>query len=440
MSRHFCRTFGAATDSQKRSINLALSHRTQCALRALGLEEKVMKDTIPMRCRAMHDIETGALYQQPYGTAEQAIYSVSRTRLNAVLLDAAEEAGVELSFGASLIKVDGQPQATIELADGSREVIDARTVFGADGAYSRVRSSMMRLQNMNLTQHYINHGYKELHIQPTAEGNFALDVPEALHIWPRHDFMMIALPNPDKTFTCTLFAPYATFKELEAGDAAGVKAFFDDNFSDAVPLLGDVVKQFAENPTSSLVTMRVKPWNFEDKLCIIGDAAHAVVPFYGQGMNCAAEDALSFDEVVGRSGCDLAKAIPAWAAERQPAGDGLADLSYGNYVEMRSHTANPGFLLQKKVESWLHYLFPDTWIPQYTMVAFTRIPYHEAKERAEKQDAIIKRVTQAAAVTGAAAVAAAVGLVATKTQAGRDAVSAIASGVRSLLGHKGDSA
>jgi kynurenine 3-monooxygenase len=397
-----------------------------------------MADVVPMRCRALHDT-SGALYQQPYGTAEQAIYSVSRTKLNAVLLDAAEEAGVDIAFGASLIKVDGQPEAVLELADGSRAVVNARAVFGADGAYSRVRSSMMRLQNVNLTQHYINHGYKELHIQPSPTGGYALDVPEALHIWPRHDFMMIALPNPDKTFTCTLFAPYATFKELDGGDPAAVRDFFNTNFSDAVPLLGDVAKQFAENPTSSLVTMRVKPWNFEDKLCVIGDAAHAVVPFYGQGMNCAAEDALSFDEVLGRCGCDLGKAIPAWAAQRQPAGDGLADLSYGNYVEMRSHTANPGFLLQKKVESWLHYLFPDTWIPQYTMVAFTRIPYHEAKERADRQDVILKLVAQAITLAGAASVAAAVGLLATKTQSGRDAISSVKQGVSSLWGGRASS-
>ena len=429
------RTFGAATDSQKRSINLALSHRTQCALRQLGLEDAVMAGVVPMRCRAMH-AEDGSLFTQPYGTPEQAIFSVPRTGLNEVLLDAAEAEGVVFSFDTALLRVTADPAAVVSRG-GATEELAAKAVFGADGAYSRVRASMMRMQNMDFNQHYIKHGYKELTIEPGPSGEWPLPTHEALHIWPRPDFMLIALPNADKSFTCTLFAPFETFAELDAVPPAELVAWFERQFGDAVPLLGDIPAQWSANPTSSLVTMRVKPWNVGSKVCLIGDAAHAVVPFYGQGMNCAAEDALSFDEMLGKCGGDLGKAIPAWAAERQPAGDGLADLSYANYAEMRSHTADPGFLLQKRVEGWLHAVLPETWIPQYTMVAFTRIPYHEAKARAEAQDATIGTVVASLKALGAAVLLGGLGWAAAQTEQGAAALRRVKGAVGGALSSAG---
>lgn len=312
--------------------------------------------------------------------------------------------------------------------------VKARLVIGADGAYSAVRHAMMRLTRMDFSRQYIEHGYKELNMPPTSTGAHAMPIVNALHIWPRHAFMMIALPNPDATFTCTLFLPWPVLEELDR-DASKVRPFFEAHFADALPLIPELEKQFATNPSSALVMTRCNPWNWEEKAVVIGDAAHAVVPFYGQGANAAFEDCLVFTECLDAVGGDLSAAVRKFAAERKPAGDALADLSLANYVEMRHKTATWTFVLQKRVEAVLAALFPGWWVPQYSMVSFTRIPYHEVLHRARRQD-----VALAWAARGIiAAVAAGAGLIALRALGGgnadgRGTFAAVGRGLRRIAG------
>lgn len=394
------RFLGASKDSLKRSINLALSVRGQEALKAVGCLDEVMRGTVAMAKRAIH-AHDGSLSFQPYGTRDQAIYSVSRRLLNRVLLDAiALESNVTLHFGMKLkgITADGEVTLRRLAADGSEGepedrsrdvVVRTKLILGADGAYSRVREALLRLMRADFSRKYIPHSYKEFDLPATESGEFALPEPGSLHIWPRHDFMFIALPNPDKSFTCTLFAPNEHFEKLDREGDAAIRSFFETEFPDATRILPDVVRQYHEHPTGALVAVRVKPWNYKSRILLVGDAAHAIVPFYGQGMNAGFEDCLVFSEVLDSLGGNLAEAVPRFAAVRSPAAEGIADLSDKNYVEMRSHTASTSFLIKKRVEAGLHWLFPAYWIPQYTMVSFTRIPYHEARDRAERQDRIL---------------------------------------------------
>ena len=274
-------TYGLSKDAVRRSINLALSHRGQAALRRVGLYDKVMAQTIPMPTRAIHSKE-GKIALQPYGTNGQAIYSVSRVLINCILLDTVEAVdNVTLMFGCKVKGVDKSGIITYQQA-GETKTIAARLVVGADGAYSSVRDSLLRMSRTNFSRFYIDHGYKELSIPASDSGDFRLPTPHALHIWPRHEFMLIALPNSDRSFTCTMFAPFKTFEELSTQSDAEIQQFFETNFPDAYPLIPDLVSQFHENPTGPLVTISLSSWNLKDRIVLLGDAAHAVVPFYGQ--------------------------------------------------------------------------------------------------------------------------------------------------------------
>lgn len=406
-----CSQFGHSRDAVKRSINLALSVRGQAGFEAVGLLDKVMDGVVPMPCRAIHGRD-GKLTTQPYGKPGQAIYSVSRALLNRVLMDECDKLpNVRCTFETGVHAVTEDGTLTVETRGSGLRTLRPRLIIGADGAYSSVRNAMLRFSRADFSRHYIEHGYKELTMPPTATGDFAMPTANALHIWPRHEFMMIALPNPDKTFTCTLFLPYPMFAEMEA-DLKKVRPFFEKYFPDALPLIPELERQFATNPTGALVTVRVKPWNYGDKFMLIGDAAHSSVPFYGQGMNCAMEDCLSFMETLDALRGDLGAAVHAWAARRQPAGEALSNLSLENYVEMRAKTASRAFLLRKRLEGLLQTLMPGTWIPQYSMVAFTRIPYDEVVERAKRQEKILDIAfysLSAAALASAVAAAAVYG-------------------------------
>lgn len=394
--------FGQLTSSRTRSINLALSHRGISALEKVGLFDQLKPALIPMEGRAVHSLDSSINFQ-PYGIGHQAIYSVSRADLNDVLLDELEKyPNVRLIFEHKLVRIN--PDASIVISDlrDNRVSMQSSFVIGADGAFSAARSSMFRLSRFKFSQEYINHAYKELTIPPDSNGNFAMSNPNALHIWPRLDFMLIALPNPDKTFTCTLFAPWKTFESITTQEQC--EAFFKANFPDAMKLMPRYQEDFFDNPTSSLITIKLDPWNFKDKVVMMGDAAHAVVPFYGQGMNCGFEDCLVFDEVWEQCGGDYHKAVPEFNKVRQPIGEALAQLSLGNYEEMRAKTASPWWVTKRKTELLLYWLFPNTWIPQYNMVAFTRIPYHIAKKRAEKQDRILSVGLTVAALSAAVGV------------------------------------
>jgi len=382
-----------------RSINLALSTRGIEALDRVGLAETVLADAVQMRGRLMHSVSGDLTFQQ-YGTeADQVINSVSRGGLNRMLVEAADRfPNVRFHFDTPCIGID-LASGTAEFAapDGSRRMVDTDLVIGADGAFSAVRRSMQRHTGFDYSQSYLTHGYKELQIPPAEGGGFRME-PNALHIWPRGGLMMIALPNADGSYTCTLFAPMTgqgSFEALESED--GVLAFFERQFPDAVPLMPGLLDDFRTNPVGSLVTVRCSPWNWTGKVVLIGDAAHAVVPFYGQGMNASFEDCLLLAECL-RGEPDTGRAIGEFAAVRKADADALADLAIANFLEMRDRVASPAFLARKKLGRLLHRLFPRWFVPIYTMVTFTRIPYAEAVRRSGAQNRTLTIVAFAGAV------------------------------------------
>jgi len=392
-----------------RSINLALSDRGLLALDKVGLADEIKKIAIPMHGRFIHNLD-GSTAFQPYGKQGQYINSVSRATLNMKLMDLAEEQGVEIFFNHKCETIDWKSNtisfevANIEPAGlppvgkpAERHLIsNFELLLGADGAFSAARlQHQLQHDKFDYQQHYIDCGYKELTIPPTSSGNFAMEV-NALHIWPRKDYMLIALPNLDKTFTCTLFFPFegeASFSKLNTEEKVG--KFFQKIFPDAVPLMPDYVNEFFNNPTSSLVTVKCFPWIREDKFALIGDAAHAIVPFFGQGMNCGFEDCRILDELIEKYGDDWETILNEFQFSRKPDADAIADMAINNFTEMRDKTADPEFLLQKKIEAKLHERYPDKWIPAYSQVAFSpHIRYSDALKRGQKQEAIMQEIMQ----------------------------------------------
>lgn len=381
--------------SAGRSINLALSDRGLLALEKVGLAEEIKKISIPMHGRYIHNLD-GSTAFQPYGKEGQYINSVSRGTLNMKLMDLAEEQGVEIYFNEKLSKIDWSNEVIEFESNKNKPLPSFKTdlIFGADGAFSAARlQHQLQHGKFNYSQYYIDCGYKELTIPPTSDGEFAMQV-NALHIWPRKDYMLIALPNLDKTFTCTLFFPFegeASFEKLSTPEA--VKSFFERTFPDAVKLMPDYINEFFINPTSSLVTVKCFPWIRGDKFALIGDAAHAIVPFFGQGMNCGFEDCRVLDELIDKHKQDWGKILKEYQTLRKPDGDAIADLAINNFTEMRDKTADPKFLLQKKIEARLHEKYPDKWIPAYSQVTFSpHIRYSEALKRGQMQEAIMQDV------------------------------------------------
>jgi kynurenine 3-monooxygenase len=384
-----------STVAAGRSINLALSHRGLCALEEVGLADEILKLTLPMRGRMIHST-TGELAFQPYGIGEaHVIRSISRSSLNMALLDAAaRHPKVNLFFQERCTQVDvsaGIVEFTHMETNEKKTIADA-VVIGADGAYSAVRSRMQRQDRFDYRQDYLGHGYKELNIPPAPDGGHRLD-NDALHIWPRRSFMMIALPNLDGSFTCTLFFALDGAESFAALQTpADVTEFFERVFPDVVPLMPTLVDDYFKNPTGSLVTIRCSPWHARDRIVLLGDAAHAVVPFYGQGMNAAFEDCIVLRECLEHYRGDRQRAFEAYARRRKPNTDALAELALANFIEMRDHTGQRGFRWKKKAEAALHRLFPTWFIPLYTLVTFTRTPYAEAARRAKKQQRIVWEV------------------------------------------------
>ncbi len=380
--------------SAGRSINLALSDRGLLALEKVGLANEIKNISIPMHGRSIHNLD-GSTAFQPYGKEGQYINSVSRATLNMKLMDLAEQHGVEIHFNHKCSSIDWKEnQITFELPNLKLQTSNFELLFGSDGAFSAARlQHQLQHDKFNYQQYYIDCGYKELTIPPTTSGDFAMEV-NALHIWPRKDYMLIALPNLDKTFTCTLFFPFegeASFSNLTTEEK--VKDFFQKTFPDAVPLMPDYVNEFFTNPTSSLVTVKCFPWIREDKFALIGDAAHAIVPFFGQGMNCGFEDCRVLDELIEQNGDDWKAILQQYQTLRKPDGDAIADLAINNFIEMRDKIADPKFLLQKKIEARLHEKYPDKWIPAYSQVTFSpHIRYSEALQRGQRQEAIMQEV------------------------------------------------
>jgi len=403
-----------------RSINLALSVRGLTGLRGAGLEETVLtRDAIRMPGRMMH-AHDGTTTFQPYSSdPNDAINSVSRGGLNLTLIKAAAaRPNVELFFDAPCIDADlVNARATFDMP-GGKETVDADLLIGSDGAFSAVRMAFLKYDRFDYSQSYLRHAYKELHIPEVRAArempNNALDreafamEPHALHIWPRGSAMMIALPNRDGSFTCTLFWPFEgthSFESLEGPHAAGpwprdiapnkVREFFDEHYRDAVPLMPTLEQDFARNPTSSLVTVRCYPWQRHGRACLLGDAAHAIVPFYGQGMNAAFEDCLVLSRCL-KEHRDRHDALAAYEDARKPNADAIADMAIENFVEMRDLAGRPDFQYRKKIEQTIHRELgekhADRVTPQYNLVSFTTVPYSMAQRRGREMSRILEAV------------------------------------------------
>jgi len=376
-----------------RSINLALSNRGLRALEKVGLDKEILKEAIPMRGRMMHSVE-GELAFQPYGKAGEAIYSVSRGNLNIQLLKLADEhENITIHFEHKCTHVDyDNNKATFINAEGKEVTVDTGRVIGSDGAYAATRGVLEKTDRFDYSQAYLKHGYKELTIPATADGNFAMDA-NSLHIWPRGQYMMIALPNPDKSFTCTLFFPFEGAKSFETIDTTEkLQSFFKEQFNDAVGMMPTLNQDYFENPTGSLVTVRCYPWVKGDKLALLGDAAHAVVPFYGQGMNCAFEDCVILDECMDKYLPDWSKVFDEYQKERKPNADAIADLALQNFVEMRDLVGDEAFLHKKHVEHELSEKYPQDFISQYELTTFTHKPYSYALQQGAKNDNLLAEI------------------------------------------------
>ena len=381
-----------------RSINLALSDRGWRGLEGVGIAEDIKKIAIPMYGRFIHHRDGSTAYQ-PYGKDQQAIYSVSRADINMKLMDLAEaQPNVAIHFDERCTNIDRQNLHAVFEHNQSKQVTNtsADLLFGADGAFAASRLNMqLQSDRFEYNQHYIDCGYKELIIPPGKDGAFLME-KNALHIWPRGSFMMIALPNPDGNFTCTLFLPFEgekSFANLKTKEQ--VEQFFANEFPDAVPLMPTLVEDFMHNPTSSLVTVKCFPWVFDDKIALIGDAAHAIVPFYGQGMNCGFEDCVVLNELIEQHQENWPAILTDYQKLRKPDGDAIADLAVANFVEMRDKTADPKFLLQKKIEARFSEKHPDKWIPLYSMVTYSpHIRYSTALKEGIKQQAVMDQVME----------------------------------------------
>lgn len=374
-----------------RSINLAISTRGIHALEQIGIADEVLQHAIPMRGRMIHD-KSGTLHFSPYDVdPEKCINSIGRAALNTAVIEAAQRySNVHVHFNHKCSDVDLEA-ATAQLQTENGEVTGhGDTVIGVDGAFSAVRKAMQRkIGNFHYDESYLAHGYKELTIPPGPDGSWRME-KNALHIWPRKSFMMIALPNPDGSFTCTLFWEFEgprSFATVKTDD--DVRRFFGEEFPDAVPLMPTLLEDFRQNPTGSLVTIRCAPWSYRDKVCLVGDAAHAVVPFYGQGMNAAFEDCVVLDECLEKFPNDRERAFAEYFSRRKENADALADLAIGNFIEMRDKTASKTFQAKRKIDHLLEATLPGIYLPLYTMVTFTRIPYAQAARRARLQDRFV---------------------------------------------------
>ena len=382
------------TMSAGRSINLAVSHRAWHALTMAGLKELFEDIAIPMYGRTLHQVDGSVVFQQ-YGKNREAIYSVSRGELNRKLMTAAEEAGATIYFEHKCIDADVvNNRYTFEKKDGQTVSLQADLVFGADGAFSALRAGFTKMDRVNAVQEYIDHGYKELTIPAAASGVFQLE-KEALHIWPRRNFMMIALPNTDATFTCTLFFPFhgtPSFDSVKTNEE--VLQFFQEQFPDAVPMMPTLLEDYATNPTASLVTTRIFPWVYKNKSALIGDAARAIVPFYGQGMNAGFEDCSVLMSCMDQHGEDWDAILTQYQKMRKPNGDAVLQLALYNFIEMRDKVADLEFLERKKIEKDLGLRYPTQFNSIYEMVSFSHIPYSTAWQCIEKQDALLQKIMQ----------------------------------------------
>ncbi|QDW67741.1 FAD-dependent oxidoreductase [Luteimonas granuli] len=384
-----------------RSINLALAERGLHALRAADADRDVLAQAVMMRGRMVHPADGGTPQLQRYGRDDsEVIWSVSRGELNITLIDAAEAAGATLHFDRRLEAVDFAAQRAFYRGGGGLHRVGFQTLIGCDGAGSTLRAQMRQRADLGERIDWLGHGYKELEIPPAADGGFRIE-PNALHIWPRGRYMCIALPNDERTFTVTLFMAMQdegkgdpSFETVP--DATAARALFERDFPDALPLIPELDHDFEANPIGTLGTLYLDRWHLGGHAVLIGDAAHAMVPFHGQGMNCAFEDCVALARHLDATP-DLATAYAAFEAERMPDAAAIQKMALDNYIEMRDLVDDPGFLLQRELELALQARHPTRFIPHYAMVTFMRIPYSLALERSEVQRGILEAATQGVA-------------------------------------------
>jgi kynurenine 3-monooxygenase len=382
--------------SAGRSINLALSTRGIYALQQAGLWERMRDIIIPMKGRMMHSI-AGELTFQPYGKNEaEVINSISRAELNMALMNAAEAQGVTIHFNWRCTGYDLKTGAMFLRNEetGEETTCGAGVTIGCDGSASAIRNDMLKLPRFNLSQQYLDYGYKELTIPAGGDGQHLLET-NALHIWPRGNHMLIALPNIDGTFACILFLPFEgadSFASLEA--RSDVIRFFEERFPDALRLMPQLADNYFANPTGGMVTIKCSPWHIEGKGLVLGDAAHAIVPFFGQGINCGFEDCTFLIELIDKYGADWRRVLAEFELERKVNTDAIADMAIENFTEMRDRVADSRFLFRKKVELALEAKYPGVFVPKYAMVTFHRIPYSIAMARGAIQDRMLAELCE----------------------------------------------
>lgn len=388
-----------------RSINLALSARGIHALQETAVADKVMRVAIAMRGRMIHPVSGDPIFQRYGKDDSEVIYATSRAELNKTLLSAVEKhKNVRLTFDMRCTGMDldtGEVMLTNE-ATGEALTVQARTVIGTDGSASAIRTAMVERGISQFTQDYLEYGYKELTIPPGPNGKHRIE-RNALHIWPRTTFMLIALPNLDGSFTCTFFFPHKGEQSFESlRTEQDVVRFFQQHFPDVVPLIPELAREFFHNPTGSMVTVKGEPWSVEGKVLLLGDAAHAIVPFFGQGMNCAFEDCSHLHRFLQRQmsygrtpdTLDWQEVFSSFEKQRKKDTDAIADLALENFIEMRDLVAQPKFQLKKKVERVLEEKYPGLFVPKYTMVTFRRIPYSVARARGIVQEQILNELCE----------------------------------------------
>lgn len=376
-----------------RSINLALAERGLHALRQAGADAAVLRQAVMMRGRMVHFLG-GEPQLQRYGRDDsEVIWSINRGELNIVLLDAAEAAGAQLHFDRRLDHVDFDASIATFKGDGADHPQRFTALIGADGAGSALRAQMARVTPLGERTEFLDHGYKELEIPPGFDGSFQIE-PNALHIWPRGNYMCIALPNDERTFTVTLFMPNngnPGFDSVQSG--ADARALFARDFPDALPLIPALEHDFEANPTGVLATLYLDHWHMDGRALLIGDAAHAMVPFHGQGMNCAFEDCVALADTLDRDS-GLAAAFAAFEAERKPNARAIQQMAIENYLEMRDRVDDADYLLQRELERILQQRHADRFVPHYAMVTFMRIPYATALARSKVQRELLVEATR----------------------------------------------
>jgi kynurenine 3-monooxygenase len=386
--------------SAGRSINLALSNRGLKALRMAGIEEKARELCIPMKGRLMHDVASNTFESNYSGRQGEFINSISRGDLNGLLLTEAEKySNVKIHFNTKCLEIDIETKiASFQSIDSEKQfTVQADVIFGTDGAGSSLRKSYEKqFPEFSVTQDFLTHGYKELEIPADINGNHIIS-KEHLHIWPRGDYMLIALPNMDGSFTVTLFLSYSeglyNFDNLVTEEK--IIEFFKKDFPDALSLIPDVLKEFENNPTGKLGTIKCYPWSYKGNTLLLGDSSHAIVPFYGQGMNASFEDVYVFDNVLNQFEGDWLTVFSEFQKQRKIDTDAIADLAIDNYYEMRDHVANPLFKEKRIVEMNLEKYFPTEYFSKYSLVTFNEyIGYHEAMTKGRAQDKVLLKMAE----------------------------------------------